>query len=123
MAGSAAHQPGERQALVDWAGAAKGRPLRVKLFQAPGDAERLLAPPLECRGSSVAASGGAHLAVAPPWRALRPVRERSNRGSRQGCAIAMPALPCWLWHDQRILLLQCLGLNLSAPLTWPTWGW
>ena len=21
-----------------------------------------------------------------------------------------------------ILLLQCLGLNLSAPLTWPTWG-
>ena len=37
-------RPGERQALVDWAGVAKGRPLQVKLFRDPGDAERMLSP-------------------------------------------------------------------------------
>ena len=37
-------RPGERQALVDWAGVAKGRPLQVKVFRDPGTAERMLSP-------------------------------------------------------------------------------
>ena len=70
------HRPGERQALVDWAGAAKGRPLQVKLFQDPGDAERLLAP----------------AAGVPREAALQHLAERiwqlHHRGERYGLCVS-----------------------------------
>ena len=35
---------GERPAVVDWAGVAKGRPLQAKVFTVPDDVERILEP-------------------------------------------------------------------------------
>ena len=35
---------GERPAVVDWAGVAKGRPLQAKVFSVPEDVERILEP-------------------------------------------------------------------------------
>ena len=105
------------------AGQAVQRPRR------PGD-PRPAGLALEVAG----ASGGSHLALAPQRRLLWPQIQASAWRHRRVCAIAMPVWKRWhgvshqchssslAWWALPPLLLQCIALNWSVPLTWPTWA-
>ena len=91
-------RPGERPALVDWAGVAKGRPKQVKLFRDPGDAERMLSP-----------SPGL------PWNlALEHLAERiwqlHHRGERYGLQLRGRTLAPASGVDHRDACLALLAL-------------
>lgn len=92
------YRDGDRQSLVDWSSAAKGRPLQVKRFQEPEQPERILAP----------ASG------IPRERALQHLADRiwrlHQRGEAFGLQLQGRMLPVQRGRVHRDACLELLAL-------------
>ncbi|MDA9699585.1 DUF3488 domain-containing protein [Synechococcus sp. AH-736-M02] len=122
---------GERPALVDWASAARGRPLQAKLFNDPVEPEVILAP---ASGLELEVARE-HLAPAPQRSLLRPEDPGHQPGAIEGgepsrCLSGSVGdgmshqrhASSLAWWALLPLLLQCIALNWTAFLTWPTWA-
>lgn len=92
------YRDGDRQSLVDWTSAAKGRPLQVKRFREPEHPERILAP----------ASG------IPRERALQHLADRiwrlHQRGEAYGLQLQGTTLPVQHGRVHRDACLELLAL-------------